>query len=198
MTADAFLLLGLPRRAALTPEEIRAAFQQSAAACHPDAATDEADRAARTAHFTQLNEAAALLTATSSRLKHLLGLAHPDYTPPRAAPMDDALVTLFSTVGLAVQAAAEWTRQRQAATSFLAKAALAPREIAVQETLEAAGATLRVEQEKLDATLREWDATLAASPPPAAPLSTLASRAAFLGKWQAQLQAAWAGMFSAT
>lgn len=199
MVSDAFALLALPRRAWLSPDEVRAAFQQAAAAAHPDAAADEADRVARTERFQQLNEASALLTPVTSRLKHLLALEYPDFAPSRAATMDDALVSLFSTVGSAVQAAAAWAREREAATTFLAKAALAPREMRVQEILEAAGAQLRAEQEKLDCTLREIDAAAdpATALPPAETLSALASRAAFLGKWQAQLQAAWTSLFSA-
>ncbi len=200
MMTDAFSLLGLPRRAWLTPDEIRAAFQQAAAASHPDAAADETDRMARTERFQQLNEASALLTPVTSRLKHLLALEHPGFVPARAAMMDDALVSLFSTIGSAVQAAAAWTKLREAATTFLARAALAPQEMQVQETLEAAGAVLRAEQEKLDSTLRQLDASrtdLPAAAPPAEALGALASRAAFLGKWQAQLQAAWTSLFSA-
>jgi hypothetical protein len=197
MISDAFALLALPRRAWLSPDEVRAAFQQAAAAAHPDAAADEADRVARTELFQQLNEASALLTPVTSRLKHLLALEYPDFIPSRAATMDDALVSLFSTIGNAVQAAAAWAREREAATTFLAKAALAPREMRVQEILEAAGAQLRAEQEKLDRTLREIDADPATDFPPAEILSALASRAAFLGKWQAQLQAAWTSLFSA-
>ncbi len=68
MIADAFSLLGVPRRAGLNSDEIRAAFQQAAAAAHPDAATDDADRVGRTERFQQLNEAAALLTPVASRL----------------------------------------------------------------------------------------------------------------------------------
>ncbi len=92
-------------------------------------------------------------------------------------------------------------RGREAATTFLAKAALAPQEMQVQEMLESAGAVLRAEQEKLDETLRQLDASLTDEPdprPPAETLGTLASRAAFLGKWQAQLQAAWTSLFSAS
>lgn len=200
MIADAFALLDLPRQARLTPDGIRAAFQQAAAASHPDTAADEADRLCRTDRFQQLNEAAALLTPVTSRLNHLLTLEYPGFVPTRAVAMDDALVALFSTIGAAVQAAAAWTRQRESATTFLAKAALAPKEMEVQELLESAGAVLRAEQDKLDEMLRQLDAVLTDDPesrPTAAMLSGLASRASFLGKWQAQLQAAWTGMFTA-
>ena len=196
MLADAFALLGLPRKAALDAEVVKAAFQKAAAAAHPDAAVDEADRLTRTVLFQQLNEASALLTPAASRLKHLLALDHSDFTASRAAMMDEPLVALFTQVGAAVRAAAEWTRRRQAATTFLAKAALTASEMQVQETLEAAGRSVREAQEVLQSAMEEVDAAPGGQAQ-AETLSALAQRAAFLEKWQAQLQAAWAALFGA-
>ena len=198
MVADAFALLELPRCAALAPEAVRTAFQKAAAAAHPDAAADEADRVLRTARFQQLNEAASLLTPVASRLKHLLALEFPEFTAPRAAPMDEPLVALFTTVGAAVRAAADWTRQREAATTFLAKAGLTARGLQVQESLEAAGAAVRHAQDLLHAGLILTDAARRGETlPPPESLSVPAQQAAFLEKWQAQIQAAWADLFAA-
>ena len=66
MVADAFILLGLPRKAALSPDLVKSAFQKAAAATHPDGAADEPDRASRTMLFQQLNEASALLIPAAS------------------------------------------------------------------------------------------------------------------------------------
>lgn len=197
---DAFALLELPRRVALGAEEVRLAFQKAAAGCHPDGAADEAERLVRTERFQQLNEASALLVPVASRLKHWLALEAPDFTAARSAVMDEELVTLFSQVGDAVRAAAEWTKQRQAATSFLAKAALTCREMQVQEALEAAGSAVRVAQEKMLSSLAAVDAAKdSGEPAEYGPevVSALAQRAVFFEKWQAQLQAAWAAVFSA-
>ncbi|MES2465978.1 MAG: DnaJ domain-containing protein [Verrucomicrobiota bacterium] len=196
MVADAFVLLGLPRKAALDPELVKAAFQKAAAATHPDAASDEPDRVARTMLFQQLNEASALLTPAASRLKHLLVLEYAGFTPSRAAAMDEPLVALFTQVGAAVRAAAEWTRRRQAATTFLARAALTASEMQVQEALEAAGRSVREAQDLLQSAMVELDAAPAGQAQ-AETLSALSQRAAFLEKWQAQLQAAWAALFGA-
>jgi curved DNA-binding protein CbpA len=198
MVTDSFALLGLPRSACLSPDDIRSAFQKAAAAAHPDAAADETERAARTLQFQQINEASSILTPVASRLKHLLALEAPDFIPNRAAPMDDALVALFTQVGSAVQLAAAWTRDRLAATTFLAKANLTAREMQVQEALEAAGARLRTAQETLAASLLELEATRSTGHPPTEALHALAQRAAFLEKWQAQLQSAWAALFAAS
>jgi hypothetical protein len=197
---DAFALLELPRRVALEADEVRLAFQKAAAACHPDGAADETERLVRTERFQQLNAASALLVPVASRLKHWLALEAPDFTAARAAVMDEELVALFSQVGDAVRAAAEWTKARQAATSFLAKAALTGREMQVQEALESAGAAVRAAQEKLLSGLAAVDAAResgdAAGHAPEV-VSALAQRAVFFEKWQAQLQAAWAAVFSA-
>lgn len=197
MVADAFALLELPRKAALDSGLVKAAFQKAAAATHPDAAADEPDRVARTILFQQLNEASALLTPAASRLKHLLGLEYAGFTPSRAAAMDEPLVALFTQVGAAVRSAAEWTRRRQAATTFLARAALTASEMQVQETLESAGRSVREAQDLLQSAMVELDAARLEGQDQAETLSSLAQRAAFLEKWQAQLQAAWAALFGA-
>ncbi len=111
--------------------------------------------------------------------------------------MDEPLVALFTEVGAAVRAAAEWTRRRQAATTFLARAALTASEMQVQEALEAAGRSVREAQEVLQSAMEEVDAARLAGQAQAETLSALAQRAAFLEKWQAQLQSAWAALFGA-
>jgi curved DNA-binding protein CbpA len=196
---DAFALLNLPRRVWLDPDEVRAAFQKAAAACHPDGAGDEADRGERTRRFQQLNEASAILTPVAARLRHWLSLEFPDYSPPRAAVMDDALVRLFGQVGAAVQEAAGWTRKVEAATTFLAKAALTRQGLEVQEALEAAGAEVRAAHATMEASLREIDAAhgKGTEAEVAAVLGPLSQRAGFLEKWQAQLQSAWAAVYAA-
>lgn len=194
---DDFARLSLPRRAVLSEEEVRAAFQKAAAAAHPDHAADEGGRAVRTEEFTRLNEASTRLSVTATRLKHLLALEFPDHAGPgRPVVMDDVLVDLFSAVGGAVQAAGQWAVRQSAATTFLAKAGLAGEEMLVREGLEAAGEKLRAALEGQQDAMEKWDVCHASgghgSPEG---LSALANRAAFLEKWQAQLRSAWAGMF---
>ncbi|MES2705661.1 MAG: hypothetical protein V4726_03565 [Verrucomicrobiota bacterium] len=195
---DDFARLGLPRRAALTAAEVRTAFQKAAAAAHPDHSADAVEKAARTDDFTKLNEASARLSATTTRLKHLLALEYPGHAGGgRSVVMDDALVSLFSQVGGAVQAAAQWAARQRAAATFLAKAALAGDEMLAREGLETAGEKLRAALDSQQAALMEMDRRRAENQDVADELAALGQRAAFLEKWQAQLQSAWAGMFGA-
>jgi curved DNA-binding protein CbpA len=189
MKTDAFALLGLPRSASLTEDEVRAAFQKAAAAAHPDSAADETERNARTAQFTALNEASATLTSLPRRLRHLLELEYPDTSAQKTgAPMDGAMMELFSNTAAAVQRAAAVQSQKQQAATALARAMLAKEEMQAQEELEAA--TLKVEAARaaLEESLPALDGATA--------LSAAAARAAFLEKWQAQLRAAFAGFFA--
>jgi curved DNA-binding protein CbpA len=187
--ADAFQLLRLPRTAALHEDEVRAAFQKAAAAVHPDAAADASDRAARTAQFTALNEAAATLSSLPRRLRHLLALQAPDLAAQKSgAPMDAAMMDLFSLTAAAVQrAAAVQSRNQQAATA-LSKALLAGEAMQAREQLEAA-------VEQVDAARAALEASLPHLETPAA-LAAAAARAGFLEKWQARLRAAFAGFFA--
>ncbi|MDB6132879.1 MAG: hypothetical protein JWM59_1122 [Verrucomicrobiales bacterium] len=195
---DDFALLGLPRRAALTTDEVRAAFQKAAAAVHPDHAADAEEKDRRTARFTRMNEASARISATTTRLRRLLALEYPDHAAAgRAVVMDEALVSLFTQVGGAVQAAAQWAAKQRGAASFLAKAALAGQEMVAREGLEAAGESIRAALGRQRDALVEIDRRREANEPVADELATLAQRAAFLEKWQVQLQSAWAGMFAA-
>lgn len=189
MKTDAFALLGLPRGAALCEDEVRAAFQKAAAAVHPDAAADEADRAARTAKFTALNEASATLASLPRRLRHLLELEHPELAAQKSGtPLDGAMMDLFSTTAAAVQRAAAVQSQKQKAASALTRALLAGAEMEAQESLEAAAQKVAAARAALESALP------ALSDGPA--LAAYAARAGFLEKWQAQLRAAFAGFLN--
>jgi len=189
MKTDAFALLGLPRQSVLTEDEVRAAFQKAAAAAHPDSAADEAERAARTAQFTALNEAAATLASLPRRLRHLLELESPDTAAQKTgAPMDSAMMELFSTTAAAVQRAAAVQSQKRQAATALARALLAGQEMQAQEALEAAMQKVASARAALEAELPGLSGGAA--------LASAAARAGFLEKWQGQLRAAFAGFLA--
>ncbi len=191
MKTDAFALLSLPRRALLSADEVRAAFQKAAAAVHPDGAGDDAERAARTAQFAELNEAQATLTSLPQRLRHLLALEFPEAAAVRTGVvMDGAMMELFSAVAAAVQRAAAAQSRKQKAATALAKAMLAGEELETRESLE--NATRMVEDSRA-----ALEAELAGCGDDVEQLRSCAARAGFLEKWQAQLRAAFAGFFNA-
>ncbi len=191
MKTDAFALLGLPRRALLSVDEVRAAFQKAAAAVHPDGAGDDAERAARTAQFAELNEAQATLTSLPQRLRHLLSLEFPEAAAVRTGVvMDGAMMELFSAVAAAVQRAAAAQSRKQKAATALAKAMLAGEEMEARESLEAASRLVEAARAALEAELSGYETDVEQ-------LRSCAARAGFLEKWQAQLRAAFAGFFNA-
>lgn len=198
---DHFERLGLPRRAWLEEEEIRASFQKAASVVHPDHSSSDADRSSRTNAFQELQQAAAALSAVSGRLRHLLELEAPGLEYPRSVTMDETMAGLFTRTAAAVQSAADWARQYRQAGSFLAKAALMPEAAEVQEQLESCTAALSAESAQQQARLRKWDQRQG-DPEGEATVSALikddasflleeSQRAAFLTKWKASVQAAW-------
>ena len=187
---DAFALLGLQRRAMVSADEVRAAFQKAAAAVHPDGAGEE-ERERRTVDFAALNEAQATLTSLPQRLRHLLTLEFPDTAVARTgAVMDNATMELFSIVAHAVQRAAAVQAKNQKAATALAKAMLSGEEMEARESLESATQQVEAARTALESKLEECEGD-------AEKLRSCAARAGFLEKWQAQLRAAFAGFFAA-
>lgn len=191
---DAFALLGLPRQAAIDPDDVRAAFQKAAAAQHPDHATEAAEKQDRTARLTALNEAQAVLVSVPRRLRHLLELSGESAADPRTPePIDDALLTLFSMAGSAVHAASEVQTKMASTTSALARAMLTAEEMRAQEALTAASGQLSRAHDQLEDELTAIDAAAERGEAIGSEMRTAAHRAAFLEKWQAQVRAAFAG-----
>jgi curved DNA-binding protein CbpA len=198
MKLDAFALLGLPRRASLTADEVRAAFQRAGAALHPDCAGNAAADRMDSADFAAVNEARATLTSPHRRLRHLLELEYPESASVSAgAVMDSAMMDLFAAVGAAVQAAASVQSRKKSAATALAKAMMAADAMKAQESVESAAAQVDSARAVLEAELAELDAARASGDHVAARLQACAARAGFLEKWQAQLRAALAGFFDA-
>jgi curved DNA-binding protein CbpA len=195
MKADAFALLELPRRASLSVEEVRSAFQRKGAELHPDGAGNE-ERGQRTEDFTALNEAHAILGSLPRRLRHLLELEYPRVAAAKTgAVMDGEMMTLFSMVGGAVQLAASVQARKLKASTALSRAMLAGEEMQAQEKLEAATEQVETVRESLEAELMELDAVRESGGDAAGRLQSCAARAGFLEKWQAQLRGAFAGFF---
>ncbi|OYW31726.1 MAG: hypothetical protein B7Z47_00220 [Chthoniobacter sp. 12-60-6] len=180
--SNAFALLGLPRIAALDDEALQKAWLAASRSAHPDQPGGDAARAA------EINRAYETLQAPEKRLKHLLDLYE---VPWRTVPIDDAMMSLFGQLGPALQNVAAFLKRKQAATSALAKALLAPDEMRLREQLEGLGTTLDAERSALLENLPAFDARLSAGDASAlSDLQVLQARLAYFSKWQAQVREA--------
>ena len=180
--SNAFALLGLPRVAALDAEALQQAWLTASRSAHPDQPGGDATRSA------EINAAYETLQTPEKRLKHLLELHQ---VPWRAVPIDHAMMALFGQLGPVLQNIAAFLKRRQAASSALAKALLAPEEMHLREQVEALGTTLDAERSALLETLPTFDAHPNSGDTEAlADLQSLQARLSYLGKWQTQVREA--------
>ena len=180
--SNAFALLGLPRIAALDDEALQQAWLAASRSAHPDQPGGDATRAA------EINTAYDTLQAPEKRLKHLLDL---HAVPWRTVPIDEGMMALFGQLGPALQNVAAFLKRKQAATSALAKALLAPDEMRLREHLETLGTTLDAERTALLESLPAFDTRLSAGDTTAlSDLQILQARLAYFSKWQAQVREA--------
>jgi curved DNA-binding protein CbpA len=179
---DYFAILGVSRQASLSLDAARAAFQERGAAVHPDAAVDAAERDARAAEFQLVNEAYVVLSARPRRLKHLLELAGGQVA--KGAVLDESLMNVFTSVNQALQQADAFLAKSASATSALAKALLTTEALTTEDVLVNAAQVLVARQETLEALLARMDAEGL----DLVQLQRAAQEAAFLEKWELQVQ----------
>lgn len=176
---DAFAELGVPRRPLLDPSLVEARFRELAASSHPD--RNGGDPAA----LTRLNAARKTLSSDASRLRHLLEITFPAFTPEAGFSPD---FEMFSLVGTLSRSAEALAAKRDLATSSIAAALLQQETLALQNSLQAAAETLAARQrdllEKICALDARWPDV------PAADLAGLAENAAYCEKWSESLRRA--------
>lgn len=92
---DYFAALGLERKAALDVEAVKARFQERGRDLHPDAKGGDAQA------FAALNEAQAVLTRPSARLRHLIELiwGPAAVASLRGGAMSAGLMERFAEIG---------------------------------------------------------------------------------------------------
>jgi curved DNA-binding protein CbpA len=180
---DCFEVLSLPKRAALSENEIHQAYATKSRTAHPDHAGSEAIAA-------EVNAAYETLRRPEKRLKHLLELAAPDGGKAwRTVPLDEAMMSLFTELGKALQASEKFLQRKASAQSALAKALLMNDEMRHREALEGIGfeiETHRTEMEEqlsaLDIALQNEDASIWQN------LAGMQARLSYLAKWQTQIR----------
>jgi curved DNA-binding protein CbpA len=177
MVPDAFSLLDLPRRPWLDADLVRQAFQQKAAALHPDRNPQAA------AGFAALTRAHEVLREPGSRLLAYLGEA----ASPGAA-LSPELVALFPRIAAHREKAQRIEALRLAAGSRLGAALLTSELAGVMVEAKTLLEELDLHREALWAGIREIDARLdSLESDDTEALRGMAHRLAFVEKWRAQL-----------
>lgn len=175
---DAFTLLGMPRVAALDESALHQAWLEAGRATHPDLPGGDSARSA------DVNAAFETLQAPEKRLKHLLELHQ---VPWRAVPIDENMMALFGRLGAALQEVAAFLKHKQAATTALSQALLAPREMRLREALELLAQEVETGRATCLAALPELDARLQAGDNTALEdLQAMQARLSYYARWQGQ------------
>lgn len=182
-TVDSFAVLGLPRTAALDEQTLHRAYVEHSRAAHPDHGGSEA-------HAARVNAAYETLRSPEKRLKHLLEIAGPAEAKAwRTVPLDEAMMSLFSELGRAMDATAKFLERKSKAASALAKALLTNEELQHRETLERIGIEIDQRRGDMEAQLPPLDAALAGGDTEAwKQIAAVQARLAYLAKWQAQVR----------
>lgn len=180
---DSFSLLSLPRAAALDEAVLHRAFTELSRTSHPDHGGSEAMAA-------QVNAAYETLRSPDRRLKHLLEVAGPpDAKAWRTVPLDESMMSLFSSLGTAMDASAKFLERKAKASSALAKALLTGEEMQHRESLERIGFELAGHLSAMESQLPDLDAALETDDGTAwQRLAVMQARFAYLAKWQAQVR----------
>jgi len=174
---DAFQALGLPPKLELTDEALREAFRVAGKKSHPDGGGSEAE-------FAALNEAFALLSSPSRRLRHWLELQ--DLTIVSRGSIESAMMDLFTEVGAATQQAEAAIRKRDDARSALVRAMLEPEMQTSRDAIEAANQKVERWISRQCEIFPDLEKTLALDPEQA---SQIVRNLVFLEKWRASLRA---------
>lgn len=182
-----FAVLGLPERAALSAEEVKARFLELSAQHHPDRQTSPA--APDRNRFTEVNLAYQQLHSTGGRIKALLEHRFPESFELKGR-LPEGLIGLFSKVGATLQEADAFLAKKAKANTNLAEALLAPAMIKTQGILAEAAGQVKERLDAVEARLPEIDALLERddSPEALALASVLCREALYLEKWRSQIQ----------
>jgi curved DNA-binding protein CbpA len=171
---NAFEILGIETRLALSDEALREAFREAGRHAHPDGGGGEEQ-------FARLRHAFELLLSPSRRLAHWLELQ--GIVVESRGTLADGLMDMFSMIGQTTQRAEALIRKRGQAMSALGRALLEPETQACREEVEAA---MRHVEE---AIAGECAAFPRYEQEPEADAAALTVRnLAFLEKWRATLR----------
>lgn len=178
--ANAFDLLGMKPRLVISDEALREAFRSAGKQAHPDAGGGEAE-------FSSLNEAFAVLSSPSRRLRCWME-AHELPVETRGT-IDPELMDLFSEVGAVTQEAEQLIRKRDEVKFALVRAMLEGETQRCRESLETAISKVEI---CIEGACRNFPVLESASQPDASVASRIARNLVFLEKWRAGLRSCYA------
>jgi len=184
---DPFALFGMEPRPWIDPELLREAFNERAAACHPDS-NPESDATAR---FLELNAAYQTLRDPVSRLRFLVESR--GNIPPEQQKdsnfIPQELITMFAEIAPIKAALGQFLKQRSSAKSPLSLALLKHEEHKIK-------AAIAIIEQKL---LHQWESCQSSlhtlnehwmdrSPVSLNSANELATKMRFIQKWKASLK----------
>lgn len=177
---DCFARLDLERRPFLEPEVVKGAFQERAAAAHPDGCGAPGE----IAEFAAVELAFRTLRDPKLRLQHLLDLEFPGARSSAAATVPADVAGMFTTASALAGRVDAFLGRRNAAGSAVARALLAGEQLVLREEVEGWLETLRQRETQLVDELRRADQywTLAGERD-AAKVLRLHQSFAFLTRW---------------
>ncbi|WP_038158752.1 DnaJ domain-containing protein [Verrucomicrobium sp. BvORR106] len=182
---NAFDILALPARLSLDEGTLQQAYLSRSRQAHPD--HGGSDREA-----SEVNAAYEVLKAPDKRVKHLMEVAAPEAARSwRTVPLDERMMSLFSSIGQTLDASAKIVERKSRAQSALAKALLANEEMQQRERLEELGSSIASRLEEMETVLPELDTRLESDPASLETwkeIASLQARMAYLTKWQAQIR----------
>ena len=174
---DAFGVLGLERRLAISEEALRTAYDKGCREAHPDAGGDPGE-------FQTLGTAFRLLLSPGQRLSHWLELE--GEAMKGAGELPEVLLSLFGNLGAVFKKADELVARREQARSRLAQSLAERDALAAVKELEEGGAAITALRSEYESRFLRFDREGAASCREEAAEAARALR--FLEKWQGQLR----------
>ena len=174
-----FRVLGLPERASLSTEEVKARFQELSRTHHPDQQNDSAEKSN---DFAEINQAYQALSSPAGRLKACLQTRHGDAFELKGS-LSEGLLNLFTGIGSALQTADTFLAKKSKATTLLAEALLAPELLATQQALGQAMHSVNDRLSEAETRIPEMD-----SEKDLEEASALCRELIYLEKWQSQIQ----------
>jgi curved DNA-binding protein CbpA len=152
---DHFATLSQPRLPWLDPEKLKEIFLKLSAEIHPDRVhnSNQAEKEAAQARYTDLNEAYRCLSDSRERLRHLIEL-ETGRRPAEVQAVPDGMLELFMQISPRLREADSFAPQRASAQSPLMRVRLLQQSQATIDQLQSLQQQLDENRARLEAELK--------------------------------------------